>query len=53
MEETCSSIEPPSDVDTDLGPQEDPAEEREREEEEDEPEDDDPEKSELSQLERT
>ena len=36
VEETCSSIEPPSDVDTDLGPQEDPAEEREEEEEEDE-----------------
>ena len=38
VEETCSSIEPPSDVDTDLGPQEDPEEEREEEEEEEDPE---------------
>ena len=45
VEETCSSIEPPSDVDTDLGPQEDPEEEREEEEEEE-----DPEKSKFSAL---
>ena len=50
MEETCSSIEPPSDVDTDLGPQEDPAEERDREEEEDEGEDDVVDKSELNWI---